>query len=539
MSASRERKQRQSAGAGLTQKELKEFKEAQDAKRKALIYSVMGIVIAAAIAALLVWNSGFFQSRATSATVGEHTLTVADMQYYYAMAKNEELYNIQYMQSMYQQFGMTYTSPYDNAKADSEQMKDEAAGQTYQAYFQEQALKKATSVTALLGAATAEDYSLSAEGKEQVDSTMKDMKKSATGYGYPNLKSFLQQNYGSYLSEGTYRRHLTETVLADEYARHHQDSLTYTEDQLNAYEKENPGQLTTYDFRSILISGTPEAKKDADGKAIEATEAETAAAAAAAKAKADALVADVKSAPGDKAKAFDALAVESVPGTDAATLSQTGKLGQNLAGNAYFDWLSDAARKPGDVTAIESSGSYYVVLFEEGYLNDAATTDVRHILVKAELTPDDPATADKNEAATEPTDAQMEAAKVKAQELLDKWTAGEKTEDAFAALAKENSEDGGSASNGGLYRYVEKDSMVPTFNDWIFDAARKPGDTGLVENKNANQYGWHVMYYVGSNGPKWHELAETALKTADMTTWTETNEKPYAAAWVDKAHMGK
>ncbi|MEG1878115.1 MAG: peptidylprolyl isomerase [Pseudoflavonifractor sp.] len=539
MSASRERKQRQSAGAGLTQKELKEFKEAQDAKRKALIYSVMGIVIAAAIAALLVWNSGFFQSRATSATVGEHTLTVADMQYYYAMAKNEELYNIQYMQSMYQQFGMTYTSPYDNAKADSEQMKDEAAGQTYQAYFQEQALKKATSVTALMGAATAEGYSLSAEGKEQVDSTMKDMKKSATGYGYPNLKSFLQQNYGSYLSEGTYRRHLTETVLADEYARHHQDSLTYTEDQLNAYEKENPGQLTTYDFRSILISGTPEAKKDADGKAIEATEAETAAAAAAAKAKADALVADVKSAPGDKAKAFDALAVESVPGTDAATLSQTGKLGQNLAGNAYFDWLSDAARKPGDVTAIESSGSYYVVLFEEGYLNDAATTDVRHILVKAELTPDDPATADKNEAATEPTDAQMEAAKVKAQELLDKWTAGEKTEDAFAALAKENSEDGGSASNGGLYRYVEKDSMVPTFNDWIFDAARKPGDTGLVENKNANQYGWHVMYYVGSNGPKWHELAETALKTADMTTWTETNEKPYAAAWVDKAHMGK
>ena len=34
--------------------------------------------------------------------------------------------------------------------------------------------------------------------------------------------------------------------------------------------------------------------------------------------------------------------------------------------------------------------------------------------------------------------------------------------------------------------------MVPAFNDWCFDEARKEGDTGLVKTN----YGYHVMYYV-------------------------------------------
>ncbi|MEG2120061.1 MAG: peptidylprolyl isomerase, partial [Pseudoflavonifractor sp.] len=354
-----------------------------------------------------------------------------------------------------------------------------------------------------------------------------------------SLKAFLQQNYGAYLTEGLYRTHLTEATLAQEYATHHADSLAYTEDQLNAYEQKNPAELTSYDFRPLLISGAPETKKDADGKVIEATEAEKSAASAAAKTKADALVADVNAATGDKAAAFDKLAVEAVSGTEPADLPQVGVLGKDLSNTPYFDWLTSAERKPGDITAIESGGSYYVLFFGKSYLNDAATVDVRHILIKAELTPDDPATKDVNEAVAEPTPEQMEAAKVKAQALLDKWTAGDKTEDSFAALAKENSQDGGSASAGGLYRYVEKDTMVPTFNDWIFDAARKPGDTGLVENENANMYGYHVMYFVNNNGPKWHELAESALKTADMTAWTEANEKPFTAAWVDNTKIGK
>ena len=37
--------------------------------------------------------------------------------------------------------------------------------------------------------------------------------------------------------------------------------------------------------------------------------------------------------------------------------------------------------------------------------------------------------------------------------------------------------------------------MVTNFNDWIFDASRKPGDTGIVES----DYGYHIIYFVGDN----------------------------------------
>ncbi len=72
------------------------------------------------------------------------------------------------------------------------------------------------------------------------------------------------------------------------------------------------------------------------------------------------------------------------------------------------------------------------------------------------------------------------------------WKAGEATEESFAALANENSEDPGSSTNGGLYEDVYPGQMVDTFDAWCFDEARQPGDTGIVKT----DYGYHVMYFV-------------------------------------------
>ena len=231
----------------------------------------------------------------------------------------------------------------------------------------------------------------------------------------------------------------------------------------------------------------------------------------------------------DKSGAFDEL-VTSAVGEDSTYASadnnlKTAVLGsalsQDYTANAYYDWLTSADRKAGDVEVIESTSGYYVVLLTDRYLNDAATVDVRHILAKAELTPADEEAG--TPAATEPTQEQMDAAKARAQEALDRYLAGEQTAEAFGALANELSDDTGSNTKGGLYTYVEEGSMVKGFNDWIFDPARQSGDTGLVEQNEAggNYFGWHVVYFQGVNGPKWHEVAESALKSADMTAWLE------------------
>ena len=53
-----------------------------------------------------------------------------------------------------------------------------------------------------------------------------------------------------------------------------------------------------------------------------------------------------------------------------------------------MDWLSDSARKEGDISVIEyeSGNGYYVVQFVERFRNeeDFGSADIRHILLKAE-----------------------------------------------------------------------------------------------------------------------------------------------------------
>ena len=76
------------------------------------------------------------------------------------------------------------------------------------------------------------------------------------------------------------------------------------------------------------------------------------------------------------------------------------------------------------------------------------------------------------------------------------------TEESFAALASEKTEDPGSQATGGLYQQVYEGQMVPEFNDWCFDASRQYGDYGLVKT----DYGYHVMFFVNSQ-PQWTTYA--------------------------------
>ena len=125
---------------------------------------------------------------------------------------------------------------------------------------------------------------------------------------------------------------------------------------------------------------------------------------------------------------------------------------------------------------------------------DKPLVNVRHILVM-------PQEQDEN---GEYTDAAWVEAEQKAQEILNEWQSGEATEDSFAALAGEYSEDPGSASNGGLYTDVYPGQMIDEFDAWCFDDARQAGDTAIVKT----DYGYHIMYYV-SQGEEiyWLETA--------------------------------
>ena len=73
--------------------------------------------------------------------------------------------------------------------------------------------------------------------------------------------------------------------------------------------------------------------------------------------------------------------------------------------------------------------------------------------------------------------------------------------------------------------------MVPTFNDWCFDAGRKPGDSGIVET----DFGYHIMYFVGQSTPYWKVQVRTNLANAEMDEWYESFAQDHT---IDKSDSG-
>ncbi len=127
-----------------------------------------------------------------------------------------------------------------------------------------------------------------------------------------------------------------------------------------------------------------------------------------------------------------------------------------------------------------------IVVTDDEVREQHPTIAVRHILTKA--------VADENGVYT---DEAKEAAKARAEEIYNEWLAGEATEESFAALAEQYSEDAGSNTNGGLYDAVTKGQMVPEFDAFCFEEGRESGDTGIVYGESGAYAGYHVMYYVG------------------------------------------
>lgn len=140
--------------------------------------------------------------------------------------------------------------------------------------------------------------------------------------------------------------------------------------------------------------------------------------------------------------------------------------------------------------------AYLILKTEKAKLLDDKTYSVRHILIQPE---EEGAEQDENGNANFSKE-QIEAVKPKAEEILEKFNSGDKSEYSFALLAEQYSTDTGSTSAGqngafgGLYEGVNLGQMVPSFEEWSVDSQRKYGDTGIVES----DYGYHIMFFINN-----------------------------------------
>jgi len=487
MSAPKDNK-KNSPGSGdraskISKRELEEERKRRTSKRN---YTIFGTLIALFVIFVIVMNSSLLYSVLPAVKVGGESFTSADYNFFYLSEFNQ----------FYNNTSGYFSSLIDTTKSLDKQQSLLSEDQTWADYFQETVLSNLKTLTAQYEAAVAAGAELSQEDRQSIEDYIANFETYAK-INSMRLNKFLSASYGRGTTEKSVRRLLEMSFLGSDYAQSIYDSGSYTEEELESYYQEHAESYDEIEYLSVYLSGTPVGEDtDGDGKADEATEAEKAAAMEQAKENAEAIAA------AKDAEEFTALAREKTLSDPTRSTDKVSSLNE-----AYSAWLSDKSRVSGDMTSVGTDTGYYAICFLSRNDNHYNVVNVRHILVKPVDEDADGTISDEEKAAAEE----------KINEIYEEWKAGEATEESFAALANEKSEDPGSNTNGGLYENIYKGQMVSEFNNFCF-APHQSGDTGIVYSEST---GYHLIYYVGEGKLYSSVLAESAMRSDAQQAWQD------------------
>ena len=481
MSASREKNKRKELNASA-EAPATPAKKGMSKGLKWTIGIICLVLVIAIVTFFSMLTSGYFAGHTTAATVGSHKLSPAMVNYFY-----KEAYN-----SMSSQYGDMMSYMIDSNTPLNEQYYDEENGITWADTLIEQGLNSAARIYAIYDEAVANGETLSDDDQSSIDATVSNLSVYATYYGYSNVNGYLAAMYGTGCNEKNFREFLSIETLANNYSQKVYDTPVYTEDELAADYAADPNAYDTVDYRVFAVTDAlfdeEDEEKLADLK----------------KTAADELLAAAEE--GDEAfiqAAYDHASEDTKENyeDDSYTLrTDVGHSDSDLS-----NWLFESDRKTGDATCVETSGTYYVAIFESRDTHDYALPNVRHILISVSDTTDEEA---------------MATAKETAEKLLAEYEAGEHTEDAFAAIGDAAYADG-TAAESARYEDITPGQMVEDFENWCFDASRQVGDTGIVEST----YGYHVMYFSGFGTNYRMKLVEDEQRGNVYTDWlTATTE---------------
>lgn len=369
-------------------------------------------------------------------------------------------------------------------------------------FFKNETMNEIKSVTAYYNAGIKAGVTLTDKQKETIDTQIESLKTSASEQGI-SLAEYIETNFGEYCTEDTLRLMLEQYYITSNYKGMLAADTQVTDEEIDKYFADNKTDYYTINFSYLATeydNSSDEAKqnsekiiKDYMSKIIDR----------------ESIIALVPDIYKDYIEQDAQSAMESdstlskEDAIDSATENYEQSIDATVTGaDAPFSeeitsWLFSEETPVGSTNYYvdEDAGYAYIILkTEQATLSDEETYTVRHILIQ----PEAEESTDDQSSATEYTDEQWAAAEKKANEILEKYNAGDKTEYSFALLAENNSTDtastsaGSSGTFGGLYEGIRLGEMVPEFENWSIDDARKYGDTAIVKS----DYGYHIMFFI-------------------------------------------
>lgn len=453
-------------------------------KRNSIIITICVILAAALVIGLTVFNrlsdSGYFLRSQTAAESENFEVDGAMMTYFF--------------HSNYQSYA-SYASylGIDTSVSLKAQESAVSEGSTWFDYFASLTQSYVNELLALCEAAKANGVVLDDADYDSIDASIDSLTAMAESYGY-TINQYLITAFGAGINTKDVENCMELTALASKYSTQYMASLTYSDEQLEAYYDANSADFEGVDVIAITIPSSTYQETDADGNPVgDATAASTAAEAKANELAAAASEADFNAAIRDYLQNDRGNAEEDLDAMVEQCYSE--HVTASTLGTAA-DWAFGASVGETYVSGGTGASQYTVYyLAKEAYRDDTPGRDIRHILFTNTTYADD----------------------TKANEVYAEWEAAGFTEEKFIELNNLYNEDS-SITNGGLYENVQEGQMVTEFNDWMFDESRKTGDHGIVETT----YGWHIMYYAGeSERAAWQAEAISALQTAEYTEHVE------------------
>ncbi len=495
------------------------------------IAGAIAILIVVAILGLItggiVNNKGVFERNKVIMTVGDTKIDKYEYSYYYTtMLQN---YIVQAVQ--YEMYGMSMGCDFTKSLSEQEYVGELEGYEnpTFADYFDKSTVDGIKFVKACVAYAEENDITLTEEDYKTIDDNFAQIDESRTnqdGSKY-SVGAYLRLSYGKGMTEELYRKILTEQLLAQRVTQVKQDEFkaSYTDEEV---EKAYADGIDTYGYvtyRSYTIKPVV-----AEG-ATEATEEEI----AAAKTAAEEFLANItdeesfKTLAATHAKETGDEDADTFLTDDTLTLAEDAALSQFSLDEAALKWVK--AAKAGD-TYLQSADDSFTVYYMVNPVHKAADAvenyDVRHILIQFPEADEKETDGNaKEEVAAKEFDASKYDATVvnniktpvtdvesynKAIDVLTSYLEGDKTEEAFAALAVEHSSDS-NAADGGIYTDVPLGQMVSEFEGWAVDMDRKAGDVGIVETT----YGYHIMYYIDKTITTWSDTIRTDLASEAYT----------------------
>ena len=461
----------------------KEEKEKE--KKEERISTVIGIVFLVALVCLVASFPirTYLATHETYVVVNGEAVNKVEFDYEYNLTKNN--YITQYG-SYLTYFGL------DTSRDLSTQMYSDTL--SWKDYFEQMAVDNLKQSKALKAAAEAEGFTY--DTTDEYNTFKETIKTSAASAGVSE-KEYVRSIYGDYATMGRIAEYVKNDMVMNAYYQKLQEDNAPSDDEIQSYYDENKASYDSVDYRLTTIEADLPTEPTELADPVEETAAanDTTTGTDGTATASDSTDTAYQPSDAEIAKAME----------DAKVLADDAKKTVATAGDAHenekkssvnyliSDWLFDDARKAGDTTVITNDNShcYYVVAFEQRYLDETPSANVRVIVP----------TGDKT-----------------GEEILDEWKSGAATEDSFAELCKKYTQDTSAAENGGLFEQVTSTGMTAELSDWIFDSSRQAGDTVAITVSDETTY---VLYYVGQDQPEWKISIKNTLVSQAMSEYLE------------------